>query len=40
MGGTTWHGERRRRISVSNWRTTPKDVDRYVTAILAATTKP
>jgi hypothetical protein len=40
MGGTTWHGEPRMRISVSNRRTTPNDVDRFVAAILAATTKP
>src|SRR5205807_6987748 len=37
MGSTTWHGERLMRISVSNWRTTPDDVDRSIAAILAAT---
>jgi glutamate/tyrosine decarboxylase-like PLP-dependent enzyme len=37
MGATTWHGQRLMRISVSNWRTTPNDVDRSVAAILAAT---
>jgi glutamate/tyrosine decarboxylase-like PLP-dependent enzyme len=36
MGGTTWHGRRLMRISVSGWRTTESDVDRAVTAILAA----
>jgi glutamate/tyrosine decarboxylase-like PLP-dependent enzyme len=33
MGGTTWHGRRYMRISVSNWSTTEADVDRSVTAI-------
>jgi glutamate/tyrosine decarboxylase-like PLP-dependent enzyme len=37
MGATTWHGMRLMRISVSNWSTTPADVDRSVAAILAAT---
>ena len=36
MGGTTWHGQRLMRISVSNWRTTKADVDRSVAAIVAA----
>lgn len=36
MGGTTWHGRRLMRISISNWRTTTEDVDRSVAAILAA----
>ena len=36
MGGTTWHGRRLMRISVSNWATTEADVDRSVAAILAA----
>lgn len=36
MGGTTWRGMRLMRISVSNWLTTEADVDRSVTAILAA----
>ena len=35
MGGTTWHGRRLMRISVSNWSTTAADVDRCVDAILA-----
>ncbi len=34
MGGTTWHGRRLMRISVSNWSTTEADVDRSVEAIL------
>ena len=33
MGGTTWHGQRLMRISVSNWTTTQADVDRSVEAI-------
>ena len=33
MGGTTWHGMRLMRISVSNWSTTEADVDRSVAAI-------
>jgi glutamate/tyrosine decarboxylase-like PLP-dependent enzyme len=36
MGGTSWHGMRLMRISVSNWSTTEADVDRSVKAILAA----
>jgi hypothetical protein len=40
MGGTTWHGRRLMRISVSSWRTTAADVDRSVAAILAATERP
>ncbi|HEX6076036.1 MAG TPA: aminotransferase class V-fold PLP-dependent enzyme [Micromonosporaceae bacterium] len=34
MGGTTWHGRRLMRISVSNYATTESDVDRSVDAIL------
>ena len=34
MGGTTWRDERLLRISVSNWSTTPDDVDRVVAAIV------
>lgn len=34
MGGTTWHGQRFMRISISNWSTTEHDVDRSVEAIL------
>jgi hypothetical protein len=33
LGGTTWHGMAAMRISVSNWRTTPEDVDVSVAAI-------
>ena len=33
MGGTSWHGRRLMRISVSNWSTTEADVDRSVAAI-------
>jgi glutamate/tyrosine decarboxylase-like PLP-dependent enzyme len=33
MGGTTWHGRRYMRISVSNWSTSEDDVDRSVAAI-------
>ena len=36
LGGTTWHGERLLRISVSNWSTTEADVDRSVEAIVSA----
>lgn len=36
LGGTTWRGCRYMRISVSNWATTERDVDRSVTAILEA----
>ncbi|HYO31697.1 MAG TPA: aminotransferase class V-fold PLP-dependent enzyme [Nocardioidaceae bacterium] len=34
MGGTTWRGRRYMRISVSNYATTQRDVDRSVEAIL------
>ena len=34
LGGTTWHGRRLMRISVSNATTTEADVDRSVAAIL------
>lgn len=33
LGGTTWRGERLLRIAVSNWTTTPDDVDRVVATI-------
>jgi glutamate/tyrosine decarboxylase-like PLP-dependent enzyme len=33
MGGTTWHGRRYIRLSVSNWRTTEDDIDRSAAAI-------
>jgi glutamate/tyrosine decarboxylase-like PLP-dependent enzyme len=35
-GPTTWRGRRAMRISISNWATTQADVDRSVTAVLAA----
>ena len=34
LGGTTWHGMRAMRISVSNWSTTEEDADVSVEAIL------
>jgi glutamate/tyrosine decarboxylase-like PLP-dependent enzyme len=34
VGGTTWRGERLMRISISNWTTTPEDIDRSAAAIL------
>jgi glutamate/tyrosine decarboxylase-like PLP-dependent enzyme len=36
LGGTDWAGEHAMRISVSNWRTTPEDVERSLEAILTA----
>jgi hypothetical protein len=33
MGGTTWHGRRYMRISVSNWTTTEADIDRSIAAL-------
>jgi glutamate/tyrosine decarboxylase-like PLP-dependent enzyme len=36
MGGTTWHGKGAIRISVSNWSTTERDIDRTADAILRA----
>lgn len=36
LGGTTWHGRRAMRISVSGWATAAHDVDRSAEAILAA----
>jgi glutamate/tyrosine decarboxylase-like PLP-dependent enzyme len=35
-GPTTWRGRRAMRFSVSNWSTTPADIDRSVAAIAAA----
>lgn len=37
MGGTTWHGKRYMRISVSNHQTTPEDLARTLTALHAIT---
>jgi glutamate/tyrosine decarboxylase-like PLP-dependent enzyme len=39
LGGTTWHGRRLMRVSVSNWSTTEDDVDRSVAAILSVASK-
>jgi glutamate/tyrosine decarboxylase-like PLP-dependent enzyme len=38
LSGTQWDGDHALRISVSNWRTTPEDVERSAEAILAAAT--
>jgi len=35
FGGTTWHGRRAMRISVSNWQTSDADVERVVGAVAA-----
>jgi glutamate/tyrosine decarboxylase-like PLP-dependent enzyme len=35
-GGTRWHGQAAMRISISNWTTTPEDIDRSAAAILSA----
>jgi glutamate/tyrosine decarboxylase-like PLP-dependent enzyme len=34
-GPTVWHGKVAMRVSVSNWSTTPADIDRSVAAVLA-----
>jgi glutamate/tyrosine decarboxylase-like PLP-dependent enzyme len=34
LGGTTWHGRKAMRISISGWQTTDADADRSVDAIL------
>ena len=36
VGGTVWQGRAAIRISVSNWATSPSDVERSAAAILAA----
>jgi glutamate/tyrosine decarboxylase-like PLP-dependent enzyme len=36
LGGTTWHGMRAMRISISNWSTTEADIDISAEAILKA----
>ena len=36
LGGTTWHGRRAMRISVSGWMTETDDVERSIDAILRA----
>jgi glutamate/tyrosine decarboxylase-like PLP-dependent enzyme len=35
MGGTTWHGKRYMRISISNHLTTPADIDHSATTLLS-----
>ncbi len=35
FGGTTWRGRRAMRVSVSNWQTSEKDVERVVNAVAA-----
>ena len=34
--GTSWRGRRSIRLSVSNWQTTPADIDRSIAALVAA----
>jgi glutamate/tyrosine decarboxylase-like PLP-dependent enzyme len=36
VGGTKWHGQTAMRVSISNWSTTPEDIERSAAAILAA----
>jgi hypothetical protein len=36
LGGTTWHGMRAVRVSVSNWMTSEADIERSAEAILGA----
>jgi glutamate/tyrosine decarboxylase-like PLP-dependent enzyme len=38
FGGTTWRGRRAMRVSVSNWLTSQKDVERVVSAVAKALT--
>jgi glutamate/tyrosine decarboxylase-like PLP-dependent enzyme len=40
LGGTAWRGMAAMRISVSNWSTTTRDVDRSIDAILTAARLP
>ena len=40
VGGTVWQGRAAMRFSVSNWSTTPEDIDRSVTAILGCQDPP
>jgi hypothetical protein len=40
FGGTTWNGMRAMRISVVNWRTSDRDVDRAVAAVRDALAHP
>ena len=36
VGGTKWHGHTAMRVSISNWSTTPADIERSAAAILSA----
>ena len=36
FGGVSWRGKRAMRISVCNWRTSEKDIDRTVAAAAKA----
>ena len=36
LGGTSWHGMKAMRISLSNWSTTSEDAERSIEAILRA----
>ena len=36
VGGTRWHGQTAMRVSISNWSTTPADIDQSAAAILSA----
>jgi glutamate/tyrosine decarboxylase-like PLP-dependent enzyme len=38
VGATTWRGRRLMRVSISNWTTTPEDIDRSAGAILRLAT--
>ena len=40
LSGTVWQGRAAMRVSVSNWQTTPEDVERSAAAILAAWAAP
>ena len=40
FGPTAWNGKRVMRISLSNFRTTPDDIDRAFAAVKAALTEP
>ena len=36
LGGTTWHGQAAMRIAISNWSTTPADIERSAAAIISS----
>jgi hypothetical protein len=36
VGGTTWNGEPAMRISISNWATSPDDIDASAASIVRA----